>query len=264
MNKLLIDFILQDNNSYIPLKISNRMGEQITYNADEYSGSKFFPFRLHVEKHTIFTLLGDPTGRRILDAGCGDGIYSRELADRGAAHVTGVDGAEDFIALAKQKNKGYDRKIDYHCSFIQDFSGNSDLDAIVASFILSYPRSLGEASEYCRAMASHLKEDGRFVGFNNNPFEVFSGKGGYSQYGFEKEMSGDVEGSQVTYKVDGMDNPIVNFYLRPETYEKAFRRAGFREFQWQRVLLNPAEKGNPYWNKFFMGKPPFIAMLAVK
>lgn len=235
----------------------------ITYKADEYADSKSLPFRIHVEKYTIFTLLGDPTGKRVLDAGCGDGIYSRELVDRGASFVRGVDGAEDFIELAKQKNKGYEGRIEYCHSFIQDFLGNEDLDSVVASFVLSYPRNLEEAIAYCKAMASHLKNGGRLVGFNNNPFEVFNGVK-HAEYDFEKEMHGDTEGDQVIYRVARMDNPIVNFYLCPQTYEQAFREAGFSKFRWQRVLLNPSEQGNPYWDNFFSNEPPFIAMLAVK
>jgi len=235
----------------------------ITYKADEYADSKSFPFRIHVEKHTIFALLGDQTGKRVLDAGCGDGIYSRELVDQGASFVIGVDGAEDFINLAKQKNKGYGGRIEYHHSFIQDFPGNGDLDSVVASFVLSYPKNLEEAAAYCKAMASHLKKGGILVGFNNNPFEVFDGVK-YAEYGFEKEMHGDTEGDKVVYRVAGMDNPIINFYLRPKTYEQAFREAGFSKFRWQRVLLNPDEQGNHYWDNFFSNNPPFIAMLAWK
>ena len=235
----------------------------ITYKADEYADSKKFPFRIHVEKYTIFELLGDPTGKRVLDAGCGDGIYSRQLVDQGASFVIGVDGAKDFIELTKQKNGGYEERIQFVHSFIQDFPGNGDLDSVIASYVLSYPKSLEEATAYCKAMASHLKSGGKLIGFNNNPFEVFDGVR-HAEYGFEKEMHGDTEGSLVIYRVAGMDNPIVNFHLHPKTYERAFREAGFSEFRWQRVLLNPNQQGNSYWNNFFSNEPSFVAMLAMK
>jgi len=51
---------------------------KITYTAEEYSGTKkSSKFRDAVEFYTIFSLIGNPRGMRILDAGCGDGIYSR-------------------------------------------------------------------------------------------------------------------------------------------------------------------------------------------
>lgn len=238
--------------------------KNITYTAKEYARTKKeSSFRDAVEMYTIFSLIGDPTGLRILDAGCGDGIYARELVDRGAKHVIGVDCAEDFIEMANQKNQSYEGKIEYHRVFVQDFLGNGDIDLIVGSFILSYPRNLEETVAYCETMASHLKKGGRFVGFNNNTFESFKGQR-YEKYGFIKEMKSSDEGAEVVYKVKGMTDPIINFYLKPETYEEAFRKAGFSEFQWQRVLLAPSEKDNAYWDDFFKEEPPFIAMLAKK
>ncbi len=240
------------------------MGREITYKAEEYSRTKKgHPFRTDVEMFTIFHLLGDVRNKRVLDVGCGEGIYSRELIDRSASYVLGVDGASDFIDLAKQKNKGYEGKIDYHHSFIQDFKGKEDFDLAVGSYVLSYPKSLEEATEYCEAIASHLKKDGQFIGFNNNPFETFNGSR-YSKYGFEKIMKGNLEGEEVIYRVERMNNPIVNFYLRPKTYKKAFEKAGFSELKWKRVLLNPLQQGNQYWKEFFDGQPPFVAMVARK
>ena len=240
------------------------MGRDITYTASEYEHTKgIFPFRTEVEKFTLFSLLGDVREKNILDAGCGEGIYSRALIDLGASHVLGVDGAQDFIDLARQKNKGYEGKIEYVRSFMQDFPGEGNLDFAVGSYILSYPQSLEEAVDYCKSISSHLKEKGKFIGFNNNPFETFNGTK-YAEYGFKKEMSGNIEGGKVIYTLEGMNNPIINFYLNPKTYEEAFRRAGFSQFRWQRVLLNPEEENNPYWNEFFEGEPPFVSMIAEK
>ncbi len=48
---------------------------------------------------TIFALLGDPKGKRILDAGCGQGYLSRLLA-RHEAQVTGLEPAMPWYAAA--------------------------------------------------------------------------------------------------------------------------------------------------------------------
>ncbi|MEA3248667.1 MAG: class I SAM-dependent methyltransferase [Nanoarchaeota archaeon] len=238
---------------------------KIDYGAEEYADTKGFPFRTDIEKYTLFNLLGNPKGMRILDAGCGEGIYSRELIDRGASFVLGVDGAKDFIELANQKNEGYENQIKYCHSLIQNLKGSEDMDAVIASYVLSYPKNLEETISYCEAIASHLKKKGKFVGFNNSPFEIFDGKADYSEYGFEKRMNGAVDGSKVIYLLKGMDNPIVNFYLKPEIYEEAFERAGFSDFKWENVLLDQTTtEPSEYWKKFFYHKTPFIAMTAKK
>src|SRR5438876_2904715 len=50
-----------------------------------------------------FQLLGENVrGQKILDLGCGDGGYTRELARRGAT-VIGLDGSERLVEVARQR-----------------------------------------------------------------------------------------------------------------------------------------------------------------
>ena len=58
--------------------------------AREYGESKLLPFREHVERHTLFELLGDVRGKTVLDLACGDGFYTRLLRQGGALEVTGT------------------------------------------------------------------------------------------------------------------------------------------------------------------------------
>lgn len=50
----------------------------------------------HLLNPTVFRMLGDVRGRRVLDAGAGQGYFSRLLADRGA-HVVSLDAAESLV-----------------------------------------------------------------------------------------------------------------------------------------------------------------------
>jgi 2-polyprenyl-3-methyl-5-hydroxy-6-metoxy-1,4-benzoquinol methylase len=45
-------------------------------------------------------LLPDPRGLRIVDLGCGFGWFCRWVAERGAAHVLGLDVSEKMLAQA--------------------------------------------------------------------------------------------------------------------------------------------------------------------
>ena len=48
--------------------------------------------------------LVDPAGRRVVDLGCGGGIYAAAWADLGAASVVGIDFSEQMLAAARERN----------------------------------------------------------------------------------------------------------------------------------------------------------------
>ena len=94
---------------------------------------------------TTDRLLGDVAGRRILDACCGNGNYSRRLAGRGAM-VTAFDGAAVFIDRAK--TRGADG-IDYRVIDATDAAALATLgdggsfDAVVCSMAMMDLPDLG-------------------------------------------------------------------------------------------------------------------------
>jgi len=55
--------------------------------------------------------------RTFLDVGCGNGMYSLELARRGAAKVVGIDIAEVMIDLCRKSSQ--EKNLDDRCTFIQ-------------------------------------------------------------------------------------------------------------------------------------------------
>lgn len=237
----------------------------VDYSATDYARTKEAQqegFRGVVEWYTIKDLLGDVTGLRVLDAGCGDGIYARRLIDRDARHVVAVDKTAGMIDLAKAKSGGYEGRIEYHLSPMERFFGKGDCDLVLGSYLLNYAKSPEELVAYCRAVASHLKQGGWFIVFNNNPFEVYEGER-YAKYGFRKVMYGSREGAPIEYWIDGMKEPLINYYLPPEAHECAFTATGM-VMQWVEVSLDPREKDNQHWDLFFKDKPPFIAILGMR
>jgi 2-polyprenyl-3-methyl-5-hydroxy-6-metoxy-1,4-benzoquinol methylase len=65
--------------------------------AEQYKRSKQQPWRAYVEAFTLMRLIGDPTGKKVIDIACGEGFYTRMIRQRGAAKVTGVDLSEKMI-----------------------------------------------------------------------------------------------------------------------------------------------------------------------
>lgn len=61
-------------------------------------------WNLHLDRPMIMELLGEKrVAAKVLDLGCGSGLLSRWLVNRGW-DVAGVDFSEELIAIAKQEN----------------------------------------------------------------------------------------------------------------------------------------------------------------
>jgi 2-polyprenyl-3-methyl-5-hydroxy-6-metoxy-1,4-benzoquinol methylase len=90
----------------------------------------------HLLNGVVLRMLGDVRGRRILDAGCGQGYFSRMLADRGAA-VTGVEPGASLIGYAREKEAERGQGIRYVRA---DLCACPDLggpfDAVVTNMVL--------------------------------------------------------------------------------------------------------------------------------
>lgn len=95
-------------------------------------------------------MLGDVRRRRILDLGCGEGGYSRELARRGA-RVTGVDGSERLIEIARRRAHAAGIEVDYRRANASALKGlpQQSFDLVLASMSLmdveDYPGAVREA-----------------------------------------------------------------------------------------------------------------------
>src|SRR5712692_7377564 len=68
--------------------------------------------RNHLLNPAIFSLLGDVTSKRILDAGCGQGYLARLLAKKGAL-VTGIEPAQNFYTYALERERAEQLGINY-------------------------------------------------------------------------------------------------------------------------------------------------------
>lgn len=92
--------------------------------------------RRYVLDPAHFALLGDVAGKRVLDAGCGEGRFARMLAERGA-NVTAFDLSERMIAHAREAEAEKPLGIEYHVADMTDLSRFADATFDVAVAYLS-------------------------------------------------------------------------------------------------------------------------------
>lgn len=119
----------------------------------------------HYERPAVLQLLGDVSGRRILDAGCGSGPLAAELVDRGA-DVTGFDSSPAMIELARRR-LGQTVPLTVHDLSQPLPYGNETFDDVVASLLLHYLQDWDAPLAEIRRV---LKPGGRLVASVNHPF----------------------------------------------------------------------------------------------
>jgi len=238
--------------------------------AKEYQKSKQLPFRLHIEEFSLFKLLGDLEGKRVLDLACGEGIYTRKIRRRGAATVLGVDISPRMIELALSQEHEQTPACNYLVSDVAAMGKLDEFDAVVGVYLLNYAKTAEELLQFCRVIATNLRAGGIFVGINDNPANPVDQYDSYGKYGFWKTAgSPRTDGTPITYRIrnpDGTEFGFDNYYLSPATYETVFQEAGFTDFAWLGPWLSDEgrrsfEEG--YWDHF-LDHPPMIAMLAHK
>ena len=235
--------------------------------AAAYRDSKQLPFRKTIERYTLFEALGDVRGRTVLDLACGEGFYTRLLKIAGAREITGVDISAEMIRLAEQQERNNPLGCRYVCSDAADHRPAGPVDLVVGMYLLHYARSAEKLRRFVSVCHGALRPGGRLVGFNDNVLKPPRGTVSLQKYGIEK-MGPPVlrEGAPIRYRFtnrDGRQFGFENYFLRPETYSEAFAEAGFHDFRWLGVSLDPSERDNPFWDDF-LNDPPVIAYTATK
>ena len=115
-----------------------------------------------LEAEFINNLLHLPTGARILDAPCGEGRITRELAAKGY-QLVGVDIAEEFLAAARAAAKERNLTMDIEQADVRSLSFKEEFDAAICwgnSF--GYFDEAGNAG-LLKSLAQALKPGGRLV-----------------------------------------------------------------------------------------------------
>ncbi len=235
--------------------------------ATAYRDSKQLPFRKYIERHTLFEALGDVRGKTVLDLACGEGFYSRLLMRSGAAEVTGVDISPEMIRLAGEQEREDPLGCRYVACDAADYEPAGAVDLVLAMYLLHYAGTAGKLIRFLRVCHRALRPGGRLVGFNDNVLNPPRGTVSLPKYGIVKTGPAVPRaGAPIRYRLtnsDGQAFEFNNYYLSPEIYSEAFTATGFPDFRWVGVLLDPEERGNPFWDDF-LNSPPVIAFTATR
>lgn len=163
----------------------------------------------------VLGLLGDVTGRRVLDAGCGTGPLVADLRERGA-HVAGFDASPAMIRLARQR-LGDDADLSVADLTLPLPYDDEAFDDALAVLVLHY---LEDWSQPLAELRRVLKPGGRLVVVVNHPV-------------IPPVMYPDIDyfatvPNQEEYDFDGVPVTLTIWYRSLSAMSESFAAAGFR------------------------------------
>jgi SAM-dependent methyltransferase len=135
------------------------------------SWHKFFgandPNRRDLLDPIILEILGDISGKRVLDAGCGDGYLSRKLARLGAV-VTGVELSQQMLSFALEEQTREPLDITYHRADIASlpFLPDRSFDVVVANNVI---QDVEDYKGAFREFSRLLHQGGTYLHIINHP-----------------------------------------------------------------------------------------------
>jgi 2-polyprenyl-3-methyl-5-hydroxy-6-metoxy-1,4-benzoquinol methylase len=203
---------------------------EITETLDRYMSSD--PNRQYIIDPALWKLIGNVKDLNVLDAGCGNGYLTRQLASKGA-NVVGVDYSKPFIDHCKKIEKEMKLGCSYYEATITEmgFLESSCFDLVVSNIVMVDVLDYGTAF---KEIARVLKDDGKFIWSNVHP--VFGRVGGT----WDPKIPQDSKRNESRYLkiIDGyfdsggyltkwMSTPIWQFLRTFEEYSKALKEAGF-------------------------------------
>ncbi|MGD6780995.1 MULTISPECIES: class I SAM-dependent DNA methyltransferase [Bacillaceae] len=175
-----------------------------------------------IEGPIMFELVGNIQNRTILDLGCGDASFGKELLQLGAKHYTGVEGSEQMVEAARSTLLELDATI--HNETMESFNyPSASYDLVTARFAIHY---VSDIDRLFQSIHETLKEGGKFVFSIQHPLTTSS---------FASKESGDKRGNWIVddYFRDGerkepwINQVVVKYHRTIEQYFTALRKAGF-------------------------------------
>jgi SAM-dependent methyltransferase len=128
------------------------------------------PHNAFYERPATLSLLPEVRGLRVLDAGCGPGVYTEWLLARGAAAVTAIDASPKMIELARGRvgERAVLRVADLGRPL--DFFDSGSFDLVLSSLVVHY---IEDWRPLFAEIHRVLRPGGHFVFSDSHPFFDF-------------------------------------------------------------------------------------------
>lgn len=161
------------------------------------------PHNAYYERPATLSLLPDVGGKRVLDAGCGPGVYAEWLVEHGA-QVVAFDANQKMVDLARVRLGDKARVLQANLERPLDLLRDDSFDIVISPLVMDYVKDWETVLlEFHRV----LREGG---------WLVFSIEHPYAKYDDHREMSNYFEVEAVEYEWRGFGEAVrVPSYRRP-------------------------------------------------
>ncbi|MEO8638223.1 MAG: class I SAM-dependent methyltransferase [Candidatus Taylorbacteria bacterium] len=220
------------------------------------------PIRNFLHYPAVMKELGEIRGQRILDIGCGEGLFDRKLAKEYGGKVVGYDISPNLISKAKEKEKEEPLGVEYHLSDPEHFSSPEQFDNAVAVMVLPYSPSPEYLKKFFVSAEQNLKKDGKFIAVVFNPeFKEFDQKIGNRFFRASEE--GKVNFDFLDLQTGEVKFNAMLAQFPKKNYEDAARESGL-EIEWKKLF--PIKEGinnlgEEFWKKL-ADRQPYALIVA--
>ncbi|MFT4416676.1 class I SAM-dependent methyltransferase [Fredinandcohnia humi] len=175
-----------------------------------------------IESPIIYELIGNFQNKSILDLGCGDASFGKELLNQGAAFYTGVEGSEQMVAHANLNLDNENGTILHETMESYSYPLNN-FEIVASRFAIHY---VSDIHLLFQNVHKTLKDHGKFVFSVQHPLTTSS---------FLSKQTGDKRGNWIVddYFLEGerkepwIEQIVVKYHRTIEHYFNALTKSGF-------------------------------------
>lgn len=171
-------------------------------------------------------------GRTVLDLGCGEGYVARQLKNRGAERIVGLDISEEMIRHARERESREQLGISFSTGDACDLGtiATGSIDLVVAVFLFNYLER-NQCSTVMREVMRVLRPGGTFIFSVPHPSLAFI-RPEEPPFYFERKNAGYFSGRDQNFegriwRRDGESVPVRCVHKTLEDYFHCLRSAGF-------------------------------------
>ena len=129
----------------------------------DYAATKTNSFKLKHEEPKFWSLMGDVKDLNILDFGCGSGYSTRQLKEKGAKDVVGVDISGEMIKQARHDEMENPLGISYHVGDAVNYISDRQYDIFTATYLFCYAETRERLEAMCQTMFKNIRPGGRLI-----------------------------------------------------------------------------------------------------